>query len=106
IEEYNLKQNAKDQGNNFIEQLRDRNLPEYAHNPRNKGLMMAVDFDTKKRRDAVLEACLNRGLLILGCGSRTVRILPPLDVTEREISIGAEIFCDAVTDPSVRNIAE
>ena len=45
---------------------------------------------------AVLDAAFERGLLTLGCGHRTIRLLPPLDSTEREIELGAELFADAI----------
>jgi len=62
---------------------------------RGKGLMLAVEFDTAARRDAVVEAALERGLLTLGCGEKTIRLLPPLDATEREIELGMGIFLEA-----------
>jgi len=34
--------------------------------------------------------------LTLGCGKKTVRLLPPLDATEREIALGTGIFLDAI----------
>ena len=65
---------------------------------RGRGLMLAVEFDSKDRREAVVEAAFNRGLLTLGCGYKTLRLLPPLDVTEREIDLGADLFLEAVDD--------
>ncbi|WP_408958767.1 aminotransferase class III-fold pyridoxal phosphate-dependent enzyme [Natrinema sp. 74] len=65
---------------------------------RGRGLMLGVEFDTKARRDAVLEGAFNRGLLTLGCGYKTLRLLPPLDVTEREIELGVEVLLEAVED--------
>jgi len=44
--------------------------------------------------DVVAEA-LARGLLTLGCGTKTIRLLPPLDSTEREIELGVAIFIEA-----------
>jgi 4-aminobutyrate aminotransferase len=35
---------------------------------------------------------------VLGCGYKTLRVLPPLDVTEREIGIGAELLVEAIQD--------
>ena len=43
-----------------------------------------------------MKAALERGLLTLGCGYKTLRLLPPLDVTEREIELGADLFRSAV----------
>ena len=77
--------------------------PEYVEDVRGRGLMLAVEFDTKARREAVVHACLERGLLVLGCGYKTLRLLPPLDVTEREIDLALGIFLDAIDDPDVRH---
>jgi len=63
---------------------------------RGKGLMLAVEFDTPERRTSVVEAALERGLLTLGCGTKTIRLLPPLDSSEREIELGIGIFCEAI----------
>ncbi|WP_254763882.1 aminotransferase class III-fold pyridoxal phosphate-dependent enzyme [Natrinema marinum] len=63
---------------------------------RGRGLMLGVEFDTKARRDDVLEGAFNRGLLTLGCGYKTLRLLPPLDVTERELRLGVEVLLEAI----------
>jgi 4-aminobutyrate aminotransferase len=57
--------------------------------------MLAVEFESTARRDKLQAATFARGLLTLGCGERTLRLLPPLDVTEREIHLGAELLADA-----------
>jgi 4-aminobutyrate aminotransferase len=95
IEEYDLLQNATERGRQATELLVD-DAPDHVVDVRGKGLMLAVEFDTPERRDAVVEAALDRGLLVLGCGKKTVRLLPPLDVTEREIAMGVGIFTDAM----------
>jgi 4-aminobutyrate aminotransferase len=58
--------------------------------------MLGVEFDGKERRDAVVRECFERGLLLLGCGYSTIRILPPLDVRDREVSLCVETLADAV----------
>jgi len=63
---------------------------------RGRGLMLAVEFDTADRRDAVLRQALRRGLLTLGCGHSTLRVLPPLDVTERELRLGVELLVESI----------
>ena len=57
--------------------------------------MLAVEFDTEERRDAVEEATAERGLLTLGCGNKTLRLLPPLDVREREVRMAVELLSEA-----------
>ena len=101
IEEYDLLENAVERGRQFIEQVGDA-ATDAVVDVRGKGLMLAVEFDTKDRREAMVQALLQRGLLTLGCGVKTLRFLPPLDVTEREIDIAAGIVEDALDDPKVK----
>ena len=50
-----------------------------------------------ERRGRFLQACLERGLLLLGCGFKAIRFLPPLDVTERELDLALEILSGALS---------
>lgn len=95
IDEYDLLDNAVERGRQVKELLSDADF-EGITDIRGKGLMLAVEFDSRERRDAVVEAGLRRGLLTLGCGHSTIRLLPPLDATEREIDLGISLFCDAI----------
>ena len=73
---------------------------------RGKGLMIGVEFvkdkETKERapdiRNAMVHSAFEHGLLLLGCGRNTVRITPPLNVSQAEIDEGLEIFENAVTE--------
>ncbi|MFC7231993.1 aminotransferase class III-fold pyridoxal phosphate-dependent enzyme [Saliphagus sp. GCM10025308] len=95
IQEHDLLANARERGEQAKELLRD-DAPAYVEDVRGKGLMLAVEFDTPERRTAVVEAALERGLLTLGCGKKTIRLLPPLDSSEREIELGIGIFLEAI----------
>ncbi|WP_227356678.1 aminotransferase class III-fold pyridoxal phosphate-dependent enzyme [Haladaptatus salinisoli] len=95
IEEHDLLANATERGRQAKELLRDSDAP-HVVDVRGKGLMLAVEFDAEDRRDAVVAEALNRGLLVLGCGEKTVRLLPPLDSTEREIELGIGILNEAI----------
>lgn len=95
IQEYDLLDNATRRGRQVEELLRDADLDGVV-DVRGKGLFLAVEFDTPTRRDAVVAAAVERGLLTLGCGRRTIRLLPPLDVTEREVELGVDLFVDAI----------
>jgi len=97
IDDYDLMDNAVVRGRQFKEAMRDADLDPVT-DVRGKGLMLAVEFDSKERRDDVQAAALQRGLLTLGCGYNVIRILPPLDVTEREIGLGVELLTDAIAD--------
>ncbi|WP_247728898.1 aspartate aminotransferase family protein [Halovivax limisalsi] len=95
IHEENLLQNVRERGRQLTETIVDADLPGVV-NVRGPGLMVGVEFDEKGRREAVVEAAMERGLLTLGCGYKTLRLLPPLDVTEREIELGADLLASAV----------
>ena len=96
IRDRNLLANAVTRGEQLRAELADAELPN-AVDLRGKGLMQAVEFDTEARRDAVEDKAVKRGLLTLGCGHKTLRLLPPLDVREREISIAVELLAEAAT---------
>ncbi|MWV63288.1 aminotransferase class III-fold pyridoxal phosphate-dependent enzyme [Halorubrum sp. JWXQ-INN 858] len=104
IEEHDLLANATDRGRQARELLAD-DAPGSVVDVRGKGLMLAVEFDAPDRRDAVVAEALDRGLLTLGCGKKTIRLLPPLDSTEREIELGISIFLDAAAAADSASIA-
>jgi 4-aminobutyrate aminotransferase len=95
IEDHDLLANATEQGRHCTERLRDADLQGVV-DVRGKGLMLAVEFDGPDRRDDVLAAAFQRGLLTLGCGKKTLRLLPPLDVRPREIELGVDLLAEAV----------
>jgi 4-aminobutyrate aminotransferase len=63
---------------------------------RGKGLMIGIEFDSPERAEAVQNAAFERGLLVLECGVQTVRMCPPLLVTEDEMATGLRIFGEAI----------
>jgi 4-aminobutyrate aminotransferase len=65
---------------------------------RGKGLMLGVEFDTVDHAEAVQWSCFQRGLLVLECGVSSVRMSPPLTVTEDEMSTALRIFAEAVAE--------
>jgi 4-aminobutyrate aminotransferase len=94
IREYDLLDTATERGELAKELLRAAEMPG-AVDVRGKGLMLAVEWESKERRDGVIEAALSAGLLTMGCGKKTMRLLPPLDATEREIYLGVELLAAA-----------
>ena len=70
--------------------------PGLVRDVRGKGLMIGVEFDTPEHAEEVQWACFERGLLVLECGRSTVRMAPPLIVTEEEVVIGLRIFAEAI----------
>jgi 4-aminobutyrate aminotransferase len=95
IREHDLLANATERGEQAKALLRE-DAADHVVDVRGEGLMLAVEFDRADRRDDVVAAALDRGLLTLGCGERTIRLLPPLDATEREIDLGVGLFREAI----------
>lgn len=97
VEEHDRMDNAVERGRAFKERFRDATAGiDAVEDVRGKGLMLAVEFDSKDRREAVVTAAMQRGLLTLGCGHRTLRLLPPIDSTQREIELGTGLLVEAV----------
>jgi 4-aminobutyrate aminotransferase len=69
---------------------------DFIEDVRGLGLMDAIELDTLERRGRFLRGCLERGLLLLGCGFKAIRFLPPLDVTPRELDLALEILSDVL----------
>ena len=71
---------------------------------RGMGLMLGVEFVTDKvsnkpapeLRDKVEVACFERGLVILGAGTNTIRWSPPLILTKENVDVAIEIFDQAI----------
>jgi L-lysine 6-transaminase len=59
--------------------------PDVFSNARGKGLMCAIDLPDGKARGALADRAFELGVVILGCGERSLRFRPPLDVTAAEV---------------------
>lgn len=87
----------------ILEEINTRH-PSIGH-VRGIGLMIGVEFvkDEKNKepdhdlRERIVNLAFERGLLTLGCGKSTIRISPPLNISESEMEAGLEIFEEAVT---------
>ncbi|RLC78876.1 MAG: acetyl ornithine aminotransferase family protein [Chloroflexi bacterium] len=73
---------------------------------RGKGLMIGVelvkDRETREAipevRDQAVYKAFERGLLLLGCGLSTVRMMPPLSITKDLLDEGLDIFEGVLAD--------
>jgi L-lysine 6-transaminase len=72
-------------------------LPAVFSNARGRGLMCAIDFPDGATRDNVADEAYEMGMMILACGSVSVRFRPPLDVTPAEIDEAIGILEAAAT---------
>jgi 4-aminobutyrate aminotransferase len=77
---------------------------------RGRGLMIGVELVRDRRtkepagqaRNALVSACFDRGLLLLGAGGSAIRFSPPLVLTRDQADIAVEIFAAALTDVEKR----
>jgi L-lysine 6-transaminase len=60
--------------------------------PRGRGLMCAFDLPDGELRATVRKACYENDMLVLACGTRSLRFRPVLDVSQDELERGIEIL--------------
>ena len=71
---------------------------------RGRGLMIGVDIVKDKttkehgaaERDLIIERAFEHGVLFLGCGPSTIRLCPPLVVTEEEADVALEVLEECI----------
>ncbi|MGQ9656004.1 MAG: aminotransferase class III-fold pyridoxal phosphate-dependent enzyme [Thermodesulfobacteriota bacterium] len=93
IEKEDLLRNAREMGAYFLEglsALQERHP--IIFDPSGLGLMLGFSVESEQWRNRILRLAFQKGLLLLGCGFETVRILPPLDVRKREIDLALNIL--------------
>ena len=85
----NLADHAKKMGDYFMNRLRD--LP-HVKEVRGQGLLVGVEFDDTISGVDVKHDCLHRHLLITAIGAHTIRMIPPLIITEEDCDKAYEII--------------
>jgi L-lysine 6-transaminase len=87
VEADSLFANAAEMGAYLLAGLGDlaRQRPDTVRDVRGRGLMCAFSLPSPERRDAVLSALWERGVIMLGSGADSVRFRPALTVTRAEI---------------------
>lgn len=88
-----LAGNAKKMGEYFMTQL--KTLP-HVKEVRGQGLLVGVEFDDTISGVDVKHGCLDRKLLITAIGAHTIRMVPPLIVTQEECDKAVAVIREAV----------
>ena len=78
-----------------LERLKDRH-PAIV-DVRGRGLMIGVQLTLSEVRDAVINECFSRGLLILGAGPTTIRLSPPLIIDEEQAEFAVDTISAAIS---------
>lgn len=103
--EANLMENARVVGEYFKgELLKLQKETRLIGEVRGLGLMLGVELvkDGEKKtpaveeRNKIVQACFQRGLLLLGCGQNAIRFIPPLIITREEVDRGLAIFAEVL----------
>ncbi len=91
--EKDLAGKAEAVGSIALEGLRSlRSRFDFITDVRGLGLMIGVEFVSAEVADRVERAAFERGALLLQAGDATIRVSPPLVITEAQIRTGLEIF--------------
>lgn len=89
-----LIDNAAAVGEHLLRGLRglEAELGGVVSNARGRGLMIAFDLPTPELRSKALARLFENRLLLLGCGPRSIRFRPPLNLSRAEADAGLEII--------------
>mmetsp|Transcript_8158 Transcript_8158/g.18305 ORF Transcript_8158/g.18305 Transcript_8158/m.18305 type:complete len:449 (+) Transcript_8158:50-1396(+) len=101
IRDENLLDNATQRGHQLVQgfqALQQKYGDTTLTDVRGCGLMVATELANKEMAKAVQQACLQRNLLVLTCGTyeNSLRWIPPLIVTSQQVEEALEIMDEAM----------
>ena len=94
IERENLLEQVEENGAYLklgLESLQ-KNHPETVYNVRNRGLFGAFDLKSGEERDKSIELIAKEGAIMLGCGTKSIRFRPHLNISRSEIDQGIDMI--------------
>ena len=106
MESEHLLENARKLGKRAVARLTEmKERYEVVGDVRGMGLFVGVeivkDKKTKRRGEQeareIMDRCFKNGLLVITAGRNTLRIIPPLNVTEEELDEGLEILEESIS---------
>ena len=99
IENEKLVQNASAVGEHLTSCLHSlqSNHDNLVSNARNRGLFGAFDLPDSDTRDKAINSISNEGAMMLGCGTRSIRFRPHLNITINELDQGFEMIDKALS---------
>lgn len=103
IEEESLVENARAVGDHLLRSLNsfEKEFPRLVDNTRGRGLLCAMDLATSQERDQLKTKAYEEGLILIGCGDRSIRFRPPLNMTVDEVNEGMSIIKKALREISI-----
>ena len=93
IKEDKLLENCQKIGAYFLKRLLELK-EKYAvvQGARGQGLFLAIDLPNPALRNKLVEMNFKKGLITLGCGSQSLRVIPPLIISENEVDEGMVVL--------------
>ncbi|VBB05130.1 aminotransferase class-iii [Lucifera butyrica] len=106
IKEENLLLNAEVQGKYLLKKLTylQERFPLIISNVRGLGLLVALDLPNQIIRDTILKMLFKRKVIFVGCGLKSIRFRPALDVTEEQIDIVIHKWYEVLVEFSNNNV--
>lgn len=100
INEEQLVANAAGVGEHLQKALRalEAEFPTLVSNARGRGLFCAMDLDSAQNRDQLRSKAYEAGLILIGCGDRSIRFRPPLSLKPAEVDEGIGIIHRALKE--------
>lgn len=94
IEEENLVENSRVVGDYLKSQLfiLQEEYPKLISNTRGLGLMCSFDLPGKELRNEFRNIAMKEKLMILGCGEKSIRFRPPLNIKPEELDEGLNVI--------------
>lgn len=65
---------------------------------RGRGLMIGIEFISTELRNRIVTKAFHKGLVILGCGTTTIRFCPSLVITQEDADCALAVFEDCLSD--------
>ena len=105
IEKEHLLENSASVGNHIMKRMADwPSKLKLVGDVRGRGLMIGVEIVKDKKtkatahdeRDRIVELAFERGILFLGAGENSIRIAPPLVVTQEQADIAMDVLEECI----------
>jgi len=97
VAEENLCDNARITGDYIQNELKEMSKSQPISNVRGRGTLVAWDHESMAVRDKVVQAALERGLLLGGCGTHAIRLRPSLMFEQRHADEFLSLFDETLS---------
>jgi L-lysine 6-transaminase len=99
IEEENLVENSARRGKYLLSRLNEIQLkfPQLVGNARGLGLLCSFDLPDPEKRNEFRKIAEQEKLLILGCGTKSIRFRPMLNISDDELEEGLQVVEKVLT---------